>query len=367
MKIDDNWVKAAIFGGSILGGGGGGSIKEGERLGKLALEFGNPIVLSLDQLPEDAFVLTLSAVGAPSAVDQCVTPLDYVKVVSLMMEHFEHKIDGLMTNEVGGLSVINGLIQSVILDIPLIDAACNGRAHPTGAMGSMGLSMKSDFISYQAAVGGSKEKHKHIEIFARGDLLSTSKIIRKAAEEAGGLVAVARNPVPVKYVKENGAVGAITQAVRVGEAYLRAKEPEEKIKNVVEVLGGDVVGEGDVLSVELKNQGGFDVGRVMMSDFELTFWNEYMTLETDGKRVATFPDLIMTMDKQTAYPLTSADVKKGQDLVIISVPHEKLNLGAGMRDIRLFYDVEKAIGKEIVKYVFKEVEENAFKGNNASV
>ncbi len=44
------------------------------------------------------------------------------------------------------------------------------------------------------------------------------------------------------------------------------------------------------------------MGKVTIDGFEMTFWNEYMTLEKDGERYATFPDLIMTLDAKTARP-----------------------------------------------------------------
>ena len=148
QKIDAEWVEAAVLGGAILGGGGGGSLEEGRHLGRLALELGRPTILNLDRLSDDSLILTVSVVGAPS-MDQNPILSYYVKSVRMMMDHLGG-IGGLMTNELGGLAVVNGLVQSAILEIPLVDAACNGRAHPTGAMGSMGLSMDDDFVAFAA-------------------------------------------------------------------------------------------------------------------------------------------------------------------------------------------------------------------------
>ena len=352
QKIDEEWVEAAVLGGAILGGGGGGSLEEGRRLGRLALELGRPTILNLDRLPDDSLILTVSVVGAPS-MDQNPILSYYVKSVRMMMDHLG-SIGGLMTNELGGLAVVNGLVQSAILEIPLVDAACNGRAHPTGAMGSMGLSMDDDFVSHQAAVGGLGEDGRTIEIYAKGSLPTVSKVVRKAAEEAGGAIAVARNPVPAKYVRDNAAVGALSQAVRIGRAYLERRTGEERADKVVEALNGTVIVRGRVDFVELTSRGGFDLGEVSIGDHKLTFWNEYMTLEQAGERLATFPDLIMTMEVQCGRPITTAEIHQGQEAIVIMVPRENLNLGAGMKDPRLFRGVEEAIGMEIVKYVFPE-------------
>ncbi len=82
----------------------------------------------------------------------------------------------------------------------------------------------------------------------------------------------------------------------------------------------------------------------------LTFWNEYLTLEEDGNRIATFPDLMMTFDAETAMPLISVQVKEGCDILVIAVPSEKLILGAGVQDTEILRQLEGAIGKGILKY-----------------
>ena len=351
-KIKKEWVEAAVLGGAILGGGGGGSLEEGRRLGKLALELGTPTILDINQLPDESLILTVSAVGAPS-MNQHPLPSHYVKAVQLMVKHLEG-IRGLITNEIGGLAVINGLIPSALLDIPLVDAACNGRAHPTGAMGSMGLSMNDEFVSHQVAVGGVKEDSRPIEIYTQGTLSTVSKMIRKAAEEAGGTLVVTRNPVPAQYVRDNAAVGALSQAVQIGQAYLDGKTGRERIEKVVGALNGVIVAQEKVNSVELLTQGGFDLGVVKMGEIELTFWNEYMTLEKKGNRLATFPDLIMTMETDTGRPLTTAEIHNGQGVTVVMSSRDNLSLGAGMRDPKLFHDIEEVLNKEIIKYVFSK-------------
>ncbi|WP_208443859.1 S-methyl thiohydantoin desulfurase domain-containing protein, partial [Pantoea agglomerans] len=146
--------------------------------------------------------------------------------------------------------------------------------------------------------------------------------------EAGGLVAVARNPVHVAYAKKHGASGAIQQAIQVGEA-LCSRKGERAIDSVVSLLGGKVIGEGTVTEFKLETTGGFDVGTVTINnDWNMTFWNEYMTIEKDGIRYGTFPDLIMTLDVKTGRPIVTAEVEKGQNLAVIVVPKEKLILSS---------------------------------------
>lgn len=68
-------------------------------------------------------------------------------------------------------------------------------------MGSMNLHKLPDYKTVQACVGGNPDTGNHIECFFEGTIDSTSKMVRLASIEAGGLVAVARNPVTVAMQK----------------------------------------------------------------------------------------------------------------------------------------------------------------------
>lgn len=82
--------------------------------------------------------------------------------------------------------------------------------------------------------------------------------------------------------------------------------------------------------------------------YEITFWNEYMTLEDErGMRLATFPDLIVTLDLKTSLPLTSAEIKPGDEVLVIAVPKEFIPLGAGVKDPEILKQIEDVVGKKV--------------------
>ncbi len=356
IKIDKKKVNAAVLGGAILGGGGGGRIEDGLELGLLALEKGFSEIVPIQALPDDAMLLTVSAVGAPSAGKATVEPEDYIRAVELFIQKSGLKIGGLISSEIGGMAVVNGWIQSAALKIPVVDAPADGRAHPLGVMGSMGLHLLDDFVSAQAAVGGSREKGNRVEAYFEATLPEAARLVQESAARAGGVVAVARNPAAVCFVRDHGAPGAVAMALRTGNTLLRNKEKgtEKAVREILERLGGKFLAKGRVKKAKLKTVSGFDVGvaeiKAGQEDYVLTHWNEYMTLETRGKRVATFPDLMMTFDAETAMPLVSIQVKEGQKVFVIAVPSRRLLLGAGVLDEGILRQVERAIGKDILKY-----------------
>ncbi len=354
LKINERLAEAAVLGGAFFGGGGGGDLKQGLRDAKLAIELGDVIIIDIDSVPKDSLIVTASMVGAPAAKEKYLMPSHMIKSTELLIEIEKMEVGGIISSENGGYSTINGWIQSAILGIPIIDAPADGRAHPTGIMGAMGLHKLPEYTSIQTAVGGDKKKGCYIELFVKGNLEKASKMVREAAVQAGGLVAVTRNPIFPEYVKENAAVGGITQAIEVGKIIQAHKDNvEEMINKILKYLGGKFIDYGVVKDCTLETRGGFDIGSILIEGnrrdtYEITFWNEYMTLESGKRRLGTFPDLIVTINVENSLPLSSAEIKKGQKVAILVVPKEKLLLGAGVKDLDVLKQVEKTIGKKIV-------------------
>lgn len=339
-------AKKAVYGGCILGGGGGGWIEYGLEKSELAFSMGRPELISIDELEGEDCVSCVSLVGAPSAKEMYVDSQQLIDTVNRMQKEFDKPIKALMTNENGAETTVNGWLQAAATGLPFLDAPANGRAHPTGSMGSMNLSELDDYISIQTFAGGRGNKKVEGSVSASLDI--SSSVVRSVSVRAGGMVGVCRNPVNVNYVKENSAVGGITQAIELGEVFFSVPEGPERIEAISSHLKGRVIHSGKVSHIELNEVGGFDVGFVRIDDLELTFWNEYMTAEMDGQRKGTFPDLIMTFNAETGMPLVSAEIKEGIKIAVISVPKENLKLSSTMFNEKLLKVIEPIIQKKII-------------------
>lgn len=354
MILDRDAVRAAVYGGAVLGGGGGGWIDLGLAAGELAVAIDRLRLYAVDELDPATVVVTVSAVGAPAAPDRYVTPRHFVRAVELLRDRFQVPVGGLIANENGGSATVNGWVQAAVLGLPVIDAPCNGRAHPTGVMGSMGLHLRPGYVSQQAAAGGDPERGYYLELAVSAALPAASALVRQASVQAGGVVAVARNPVTLDYVRQHAAPGAVAQAIRVGRAVLEHEgEPERMLAAAARATGGELLATAVVAEVRLKTEGGFDAGEVSLdSGHVLSFWNEYLTVEAADRRLGTFPDLIMTLDARTGLPVSSAEVRPGQELGVLWAHRRNLILGAGMRDPALLAAAEAAVGRQLVAYVF---------------
>jgi DUF917 family protein len=353
IRLDEHCAEAAVLGGAVLGGGGGGSIQDGLERAGMAVRLGSPVLVSLDELDEEGLVLTASAVGAPAAVEKFVRPVDHIRATTLLLDKRPFKLSGNVANENGAGSGVNGWLQSATLGIPMVDAPANGRAHPTGLMGAMGLHRVQGYVSTQAAVGGNPETGRYLELVVEGAMQTAANLVRFASVQAGGTVAVARDPVKASYLRNHAAPGGTSHAIKLGEAILqvRSQGAAAIIKAILSVLSGEIALQGEVTDIRRETTGGYDVGVLTVQGDqkgEVTFWNEFMTLEMEGKRRATFPDLITLLSLEDGIPVSSAEVKKGQGVGVLAVPRSHLILGEGVRLPETLQEAEKAIGTSLL-------------------
>ncbi|MRS16063.1 DUF917 family protein [Enterobacteriaceae bacterium RIT691] len=336
-KLTTDDIQAAIWGGAILGGGGGGLIHRGDVAAKLALSVGDVEMWSADEFAAEDLTATVALVGAPGAPDTHVTPAHLLRTIELLRSALPagQNLVALNTNENGAETTVNGWFHAALTGLPVIDLACNGRAHPTGTMGSLGLHTEPNFRSYQAWAGGTAERYN--EGVAQGRLEQVAGVVRRASVEAGGMVAVARNPVSVSYARQHGAPGAISQAIQVGQAWM-----ERGLDGVLTLLKGREMAHGKVSRYQCEQQGGLDLGFLELDDREQTrlrFINEYMLLEQGNKTGSRFPDLLMTFDGE-GKPVVSAHVREGMELRVIRVPADQLLLSRTMYMTELYRPLE---------------------------
>ena len=244
-------------------------------------------------------------------------------------------------------------VQTCALPI-YIDAASNGRGHPTVKMGGMGLASRLDLSITQIASSGSKAENSEFAIVAEGDIVRTSNVMRQAAVINGGLIYAARGPLTACFIRENGAAGAITFQLDLGRAMLAASGAD-RIRATVEFLGGKLLVDGEVTANNVAYGGGFDLGQMTVrgknGEAVLGVYNEFMTADLAGKRVATFPDMIGTLDPQTGEVVSISESKPGSRVAVIVAHRSKFPVGKGALDPAVFPEVEKAMGVDMQSYL----------------
>jgi DUF917 family protein len=351
-ELDLNAVQAAVAGGSVLAAGGGGWVGHGMLVGTTAVQYGTPRLVTLEELDPDAMLATVSAIGAPAATGWEMRPGDYVRALQLLMEAVDEPIVGTVTAQNGSSTTCNGWMASAVLGTVVVDAAGDGRAHPTGKMGSFGLAADDEYRTVQAVAGGNRSQNRYLEVVTRGPVGYTANVLRTASEQSGGFIAAARNPLPASFVAQHAAVGAISFALSLGESILAAEPDgaERVIETTAEHLRGRIVIRGPVRRRVLRTENAFDIGAIDVGELELGFVNEYLTAESAGERLATFPDVLATLSLATGRIISIADIREGDEVAVLHVPKAHIPLGDGVREPSVYPEVEAMLGKPLTQY-----------------
>jgi DUF917 family protein len=350
-------VEAAVKGGSVFAAGGGGWADHGRMLGAAATNAGEPELVSMDEVPDDAWIATAAAIGAPAGTtDWQMLGVDYVKAVELLQNALGAPIYGLIIGQNGMSSTLNAWLPGAILGTKVVDAVGDVRAHPTGDMGSLGMANSPD-MTIQTAVGGNRAKNQYIELVVRGATAKISPVLRKAADVSGGFIASCRNPLRGAYVREHAALGGISLALSLGEAIIAA-EPKgggSVIDAICTTMKGTILFRGKVSkkAVAYTNEA-FDVGTITLTNgtrsCRLFVMNEYIAVEDgDGARKATFPDVITTLD-DGGRPISVGHIREGDELSVLHISKEVIPLSSSVKDPSVYPIVEKALGISVAEY-----------------
>ena len=101
--------------------------------------------------------------------------------------------------------------------------------------------------------------------------------------------------------------------------------------------------------------GGFDLGQMKVrggkGEAVLGVYNEFMTADFGGKRVATFPDMIGTLDPQTGDVVSISESKPGSRVAVVVAHRSRFPVGKGALDPAVFPEVEKAMGVDMRSYL----------------
>jgi uncharacterized protein len=350
-------VEAAVKGGSVFAAGGGGWADHGRMLGTAAVNAGRPELMSIDEAPEDAWIATAAAIGAPSGTtDWEMRGVDYVKSVQLTQDELGAPIYGLMIGQNGKSSTLNGWLPSAILGTKVIDAVGDIRAHPTADMGSIGLANSPDTM-IQSAVGGNRAKNAYIELVVRGATAKISPILRTAADMAGGFIASCRNPVKASYVKKHAALGGISIALALGEAIMAAepKGGSAVIDAICRQTNGQIIGQGVVARKAVRyTNAAFDIGTIEIGGgtaaVTLHVMNEYMAVDdAHDVRLAGFPDVITTL-RRDGSPASVGEIREGDELLVLRIAKKFIPLSSSVLDPSVYPVVEAALGINLTGY-----------------
>ncbi len=76
-----------------------------------------------------------------------------------------------------------------------------------------------------------------------------------------------------------------------------------------------------------------------------------LAADRDGRRVATFPDMIGSLDPATGDPIAIVQLPPGTPVAIVAAHRSGFPLGKGALDPAVFREVEEALGIELFSHL----------------
>ncbi|MDR2793083.1 MAG: DUF917 domain-containing protein [Treponema sp.] len=323
-KIGIHELEDIALGASLLGSGGGGDPYVGKLIALGAIKECGPVtLLDPDEVKDDAFVVPIAMMGAPTVLsEKGIGGEEYAVLTDMISRYYNRKIDALMPIEAGGVNSMLPFAAAARLGLPLVDVDGMGRAFPE-------LQMVTFTIAGISATPMALTDEKgNCAIFKTITNKWTEELARAVTMSCGGSVSVILYCVDGKTMKNYGVKRIVTRSEKLGKAIREAKHgrlsPEE---NFLASCEGYKIFRGKITDIRREVRGAFNFGKAIFegsgeykdeSAF-VEFQNENLVVSVEGEIRATTPDLICLVDAETFIPLPTDALKYGKRVLIVGL------------------------------------------------
>lgn len=313
------------IGGAILGTGGGGDPYVGKLMAQEAIRKHGPVKLvDVDELPDDALVVPVCMMGAPTVMTEKLPQGDELMNAFRQLEKvLGRKIDAVLCGEAGGINSTTPFVVAAASGLPLVDGDGMGRAYPELQMETFTLHGVS---ATPMVLCDDKGNSLVLETVSNG---WTERLARAATVEMGGSALLAFYPMSGEVAKKAVVRGTLSLCVNLGRTLRETRTAHaDPVAAITRLLGASIIFHGRVKDVDRRTIGGFARGSARFDGlddwkghgFRLDFQNEFLMAERDGKIICTTPDLITLLEAETGAPVTANSLRYGLRLVALAFP-----------------------------------------------
>lgn len=339
------------IGGAILGTGGGGDPYIGKLMAQQAIKKHGPVKLvDIDQLPDDALIVPVCMMGAPTVMTEKLPQGDeLLNAFHALEQLLGRKIDAVLCGEAGGVNSTTPFVVAAATGLPLIDGDGMGRAYPELQMVTFTMHGVS---ATPMVLCDDKGNSLVLETVSNA---WTERLARAATIEMGGSALLAFYSMSGAVAKKAIVRGTLSLCARLGRTLRETKAAHlEPVDAIVDMLDAQVIFHGRVSDIDRRTEGGFARGSAQFEGvedwkghtFSLDFQNEFLVARRDGEVLVTTPDLIMVLDAESGEPVTTDALRYGLRLKALASPGNPQWLtpaGIGLVGPRYFgYDVDYA-------------------------
>ena len=324
-KIGLEEIEEIALGASLLGAGGGGDPYVGKLVAMGAVKECGPVtLLDPEEVPDDALVVPIAMMGAPTILgEKAVGGKEYEVLYDMVSKFYGRKVYAFMPIEAGGVNSMLPIAAAARLGLPLVDADGMGRAFPELQMVTFTMA------GYSATPMALVDEKGNSAIFNTITNRWTEELARAVTMSCGGSVSVSLYCVDGAVVKKYAVKNIVTRSQMLGRAIKQVKEAEGKTPEeaFLEFSEGFRLFKGKIADVLRETKGAFNYGKVVLEGIgtdkgrraEVVFQNENLSAAVDGEIVATVPDLICLVDTDTFIPVTTDALKYGKRVLAVGL------------------------------------------------
>ena len=325
LTIED--FECLAIGAGILGTGGGGNPYLAKIRTNKYLNEGSTITLvDIDSLPDDALVVSVGGMGAPTVgIERLPRGDETYRAMRGLEQYLGKKFTHLIAGEIGGGNAFAPMIVAAQSGLPVIDGDGMGRAFPE-------LQMDTFMIAGIPPSPAVLADHvDHITVFDNIDDPKTlERFARVVTIQMGGAAGLALSVGSKETVRDAAIPDTTSLAMAIGAAVIQARSGRgNPVDAALSVTGGERLFEGKIVNVARRNEDGFAKGILELDGtgkhagdrIEIDFQNENLIVRTpSGETLAIVPDLICLVDEDTAEPITTEIVRYGMRVVVLAIP-----------------------------------------------
>ena len=328
-RLTEDHLESIAIGAGILGTGGGGNPYVGMLRAREALRRYSPVdVLTPDELDEDARVVCVGGIGAPTVGIEKMRDIQAYHALRALEDYVSERATHLVSNEMGGSNSLEPIIPASIAGLPIVDADAMGRAFPE-------LQMKTFFIYgvpwYPLALADEKG---NTSIFPKAISATwMERMARAVTIQMGCIACYALAPMSADQIRRTAVPHTLSLALSLGSAVKDAQARHENpIDAIMSVYPGRVLFQGKIVDLERRTTTGFARGKVIIDGLgefspgrmSIEFQNENLIASIDGEVVCLVPDLICVVDTERGEPITTELLRYGFRVTVLGFPAHPL-------------------------------------------
>jgi DUF917 family protein len=297
-----------------------------------ALAWAGPRLVDVDALAPEALGVTVGMLGGGLSnadvmrMEASVAGPLSLKAARAFERILGRPLDFVYASELGPQNTLEAVALGALLDLPVPDGDCAGRAVPELTQTTLDLCGISAAPFVLASFQGDV-----VVVAEAGPGNRAEQLSRAAAMASGGLVCFLGFPLDGRRLREALIPGTLSRCMALGREIGPGRWPGATLAR----LGGGAVGfRGTVSGFQVGGGDGFfrgwldlaGTGEFAGSRYRIGIQNEFMWAWRDGSLVHRCPDLICVVDSATGLGKVTYgngfehSVEPGEDLTVLHLP-----------------------------------------------